>query len=311
MARKLRHVIREKLHRLSRKMPFYGHLLKANEEQAQRLGALHGAVGDLGGVLVGMFNQNAFVAREQLRALSPRCADPMRLCAHEALVNLQNGEDGILTEIFRRIGSTDRVFVEIGIGDGLENNSAFLISQGWTGYWLEGNDSFLPLAQRLVADRPGRLKWHCGFVDRENADGLLSGLGVPEEFDLLSLDIDQNTYHVWDGLRRYRPRVVAVEYNAAIPSSVDWKVAYVADRGWDGSQNYGASLKAFELLGTELGYRLVGCDFNGVNAFFVRADLVGGHFAAPFTAENHHEPPRHLLVHNPTHRRALLDPPSG
>lgn len=302
MARKLRYVIRERLHRLSRKVPFYGHLLKANEEQGRR-------ITDLRYVLEDMVNRQAFVAHEQLRAMHPRSADPMRLCAHEALVNSQNGEDGIIAEIFRRIGMTDRVFVEIGIGDGMENNSAFLLAQGWRGYWLDGNDSFLPLARQLVADRPDRLAWHCGFVDRENVAGLLAGLGVPEEVDLMSLDIDQNTYHLWDGLRRYRPRVVVVEYNAAIPASVDWKVAYVADRGWDGTQNYGASLKAFERLGEELGYRLVGCDFNGVNAFFVRADLVGGHFAAPFTAENHHEPPRHLLIHHPTHRRAMLDPP--
>jgi len=304
MSRKLRYIIRERLHRLSRKVPFYGHLLKANEEQGRR-------ITELRYVLEDMINRQAFVAHEQLRALSPRCADPMRLCAHEAIVNSQNGEDGILSEIFRRIGTTDRTFVEVGIGDGMENNSAFLIAQGWRGYWLDGNDSFVPLAQRLAAQRPDSLKWHCGFVDRENIAGIFAGLGVPEEVDLMSLDIDQNTYHVWDGLRRYRPRVMVVEYNAAIPPSVDWKVGYSPDRGWDGSQNYGASLKAFERLGDELGYRLVGCDFNGVNAFFVRADLVGDHFLAPYTAENHHEPPRHLLIHHPTHRRAMLDPPAA
>jgi len=50
-----------------------------------------------------------------------------------------------------------------------------------------------------------------------------------------------------------------------------------------------------ELLGRERGYSLVGCDFCGVNAFFVRDDLLGDKFEAPFTAENHYEPPRFAL----------------
>jgi hypothetical protein len=33
-----------------------------------------------------------------------------------------------------------------------------------------------------------------------------------------------------------------------------------------------------------------------VNAFFVRRDLVGDHFIAPGSAEEHNEPPRYYLV---------------
>ena len=62
---------------------------------------------------------------------------------------------------------------------------------------------------------------------------------------------------------------------------------------WDGTQAFGASLKAYEMLGRRYGYSLVGCDLTGINAFFVRDDLIGNHFAAPFTAENHYEPPRY------------------
>ena len=302
MAKKLRYRLREKMQRMARKLPFLGPLLVAVDQQNLHLLQLHGA-------LASQINQQAFVAREQLRMASPRCAESLRLCAHEASVNSQNGEDGILAEIFNRIGETDRVFVEIGVGDGLENNSAFLLAQGWRGFWVDGSANFLPIAQRVLARGVDRLRWHVGFVDRETIAPILSELGVPTEFDLLSLDIDQNTYHVWDGLRSLRPRVVAIEYNAAIPASVDWKVNYSPDRVWAAGQNYGASLKALERLGAEMGYRLVGCDFNGINAFFVRNDLVDSHFAEPYTAENHYEPCRHLLVHQTLHSRDLLDSP--
>jgi hypothetical protein len=141
---------------------------------------------------------------------------------------------------------------------------------------------------------------------------LFEGLGVPRYFDLLSLDIDQNTFYIWEALHEFKPRVVVVEYNASIPPDIDWKVQYVAKGAWDGTHNFGASLKAFEKLGTQLGYSLVGCDFLGVNAFFVRDDLVADKFAGPFTAENHYEPPRfQCYSHRQGHPRAIMDRKKG
>ncbi len=245
--------------------------------------------------------------REELEH-SPRYQEPLRLPRHAFQVNSQNGEDGIIHEIFQRIGPGSRRFVEMGVGDGTENNTAFLLSQGWTGCWIDGRDTFLA----NIASRPdlqdGCLAHRVAAVDRDNAAGLLRELGVPREFDLLSLDIDQNTYYAWEALNEFAPRAVVVEYNAAIPPAIDWKVRYAADRAWDGSQNAGASLKAFERLGRRLGYCLVGCDYSGVNAFFVRSDLTAGRFAEPFTAENHYEPPRYPhLLHRRGHPRAILD----
>jgi hypothetical protein len=144
-------------------------------------------------------------------------------------------------------------------------------------------------------------------VTRENIATLFDQLGVPRELDLLSLDIDQNTYYAWEGLSGFRPRVIVVEYNPVIPPDVDWKAAYDPDRTWDLTHNYSASLKALENLGRERGYSLVGCEFTGNNAFFVRDDLVGDRFAAPFTAENHHEPARYSFLHRRGHAPSVLD----
>ncbi len=56
----------------------------------------------------------------------------------------------------------------------------------------------------------------------------------------------------------------------------------------------------------EKAYLLVGCNLAGVNAFFVRSDLVGDMFLEPYSAENHYEPARYHLVgitsgHRPSH----------
>ena len=237
----------------------------------------------------------------------PRYGDPRRLLRYQAQVCSQNAEDGIIHEIFRRIGTASRIFAEVGVGDGSENNTAFLLAQGWTGFWIDGNRDVLRALENRKDLPKDCLKHLIGFASKENIAALFEQLGVPREFDLLSLDIDQNTYYAWEGLRSFRPRVVVVEYNAAIPPDVDWKVRYSANRTWDGTQNFGASLKAFEMLGRQLGYSLVGCEFFGVNAFFIRDDLVAGKFAEPFTAENHYEPPRYWIVHRRCHPPAILD----
>lgn len=244
---------------------------------------------------------------EVLLADNPRYADPRRLLRYSAQVCSQNGEDGMIGEVFRRIGIRDKTFVEVGVGNGHENNTAFLLSQGWTGYWLDGNDSFLATLEGRPDLKDCSIKGCTSFLTRENVAGHFAELGVPKEFDFMSLDIDQNTYYLWEGLTEYRPRLVVVEFNASVPPDIDWKVRYEPTRTWDGSNNFGASLKAYELLGNRLGYSLVGCDFIGVNAFFVRNDLLDNHFAEPFTALNHYEPPRYHLSHRRCHPRQILD----
>ena len=117
---------------------------------------------------------------------------------------------------------------------------------------------------------------------------------MPAEFDLLSIDIDGNDYWVWQAVTHYKPRVVVIEYNALYGPSAPWIMEYNAAHCWDGTSCYhGASLKSLETLGAGKGYRLVGCDITGMNAFFVREDLVKNLFEEPFTSENHYETPKY------------------
>lgn len=237
----------------------------------------------------------------------PRYADPKKLNRHEAQVFSQGGEDGILSEIFRRIGTTDRVFVEIGTGDTLENNTIYPLSLGWSGFWIDGGDDAAWMARHhfAIPIREGRLRFTQALVSAENITGLLRGMNVPTEFDLLSLDIDRNTFWVWAALGQYKPRAVIMEYNPLWPPDVDWKVRYDPNLPWNETAYFGASLKAMELLGQKLGYVLVGCSLSGVNAFFVRADLAGDKFCAPYSAENHYEPARYYLLHRSGHPRCF------
>src|SRR5437879_4604751 len=63
----------------------------------------------------------------------PRHANPKRLARYGYKVYSQNDEDGIIAEIFHRIGTTDRSFVEFGVATGIECNSVKLLVEGWQG----------------------------------------------------------------------------------------------------------------------------------------------------------------------------------
>ena len=248
-----------------------------------------------------------FLLEDYLRHLlqEPKYKDVRHLAHFEHQVFSQHGEDGILAEIFRRIGPGQCRFVEIGVGDGLENNTAFLLSQGWSGIWIDADEKLVRTARSKLVDfvDRGRIRMLSQFVNKETIAKTIIDSSRVEQLDCLSIDIDQNTYWIWDGLRGLAPRVVVVEYNATWPADVAWKVPYDSSRTWDGSFAYGASLKAFELLGLELGYALVHCDLSGTNAFFVRSDLLGDKFVGPFDAASRYEPPRYFLQRLAGHAR--------
>lgn len=300
-------MLRRTFAKIARRFPIYRELLQVRDSLDRIRDSLNSNLHSIHSEVHAIRAMEAIRRHDFELELNPRYSDPRRLQRYELQVNSQNGEDGIINEVFRRIGTSNRIFAEVGVGDGTENNTAFVLSQGWKGFWIDGSDAFLRNISARSDLKNGCLTSLVSFVDKENIAGLFRQLEVPKDFDLLSLDIDQNTYYVWEALHEYAPRVVVVEYNAAIPADIEWKVQYVGSRTWDGTQNFGASLKAFEKLGTQLGYRLVGCDFNGVNAFFVRGDLVSDKFAEPFTAENHFEPTRYPYALRRGHRRTILE----
>ena len=226
-------------------------------------------------------------------AATPRFQDPKRLLSAGYKVFSQNQEDGMIAEVFRRIGTASRRFVEFGVEDGLECNSAFLLTQGWSGAWIEGSQANADRARAAFAAYQVEVVGR--YITVENADQMISELARGEELDLLSIDIDTIDYWIWQAIRTVKPRLVVIEYNSGWPPAIRKTVANDPNMVWDGSNFSGASLGALEALGREKGYALVGCSLAGVNAFFVRDDLVADRFCTPFTAENHYEPPRFEL----------------
>jgi len=231
--------------------------------------------------------------------------DNFNINLHEKSVYSQNGEDGILEFIFSKIGTTNKFSVEFGVGNGSECNTVYLLQdKGWQGLMM--NYGAINTAQPNAITRwkrsirkfklfcriirsvnfltqnsnrpPPRLRHPLDIktekVTAENIQQLLKKYNTPQNFDLLSIDIDFNDYWVWKSISDYSPRVVVIEFNSSIPPTESKVVRYDQNTHWDGTNYFGASLLALKNLGLEKGYTLVGCDSNGVNAFFCRSELV-------------------------------------
>ena len=198
------------------------------------------------------------------------------LRAAENRVTSQQGEDGVIQAIFNEIGTTNRVAVEFGALDGDTDNTLLLEKLAWRVIKING-EQFTP-------------RIHKAWMTAENCNQVFEECRVPQEFDLLSIDIDFNDYYVWKALN-YRPRVLVIEHNASIPPDQSKVVKYEPTRTWDGTNYFGASLLALERLSKTKGYSLVHVESNGVNAFFVRDDCLGN--LESLSAEEAYQTPKY------------------
>ena len=228
----------------------------------------------------------------------PRYMEEKRLLRFGFKAYSQNEEDGIIQEIFRRIGTINKTFIEIGVGNGLENNTLYLLLQGWRGLWIDSSLKFVDFIKKKFsfALNNGTLKVKLAWIHRDNVSKVIEdNWEESEELDLLSLDIDGNDYHVLEAIESLNARVVLVEYNPKYHPPVKWVMEHNPDHSYDGSDYFGCSLKSYEELLLTKGYKLVGCNLLGINAFFVREDLVEDRFHDDCSAENHYEPERFFL----------------
>lgn len=154
-------------------------------------------------------------------------------------VHSQNGEDGIMLEVLRRIGITGHC-VEIGGNDGRwMSNTALLIERGFSGSFVETE---WPLYLKCQANWEHRkdVKCICSRVDGHNVNAF-----VRDDCDVLSMDTDGADYEIFDGLEA-KPKIVIVEIDSSLNPDYSSFNA-------DGGANYFAMV----LLGLTKGYFLL------------------------------------------------------
>ena len=165
----------------------------------------------------------------------------------------QHGEDGYIAEIFSRIGTTNKFFVEIGVETGQECNTRFLLELGWQGIWLDANQENLQYAYTKFANyvQSGQLQIVYTYLTPDNINDVVSSYANLAKIDFVSVDTDQHTHFLWQSLK-IEHRVSCIEYNASLPANLPIAVPYDPTVTWDGTNYFGASLKALEKIGATL-----------------------------------------------------------
>lgn len=175
---------------------------------------------------------------------------------YEGNINSQTGEDGIIDEIFSRIGFVSRYCVEFGAWNGvyLSNTKNLIDKYDFRALFIEGDAKKAQDGIRNYEDKAQTVHYAIGYVQHRNGkllDDFLKEDNAPYDIDLLSIDIDGYDYHVWKSLTNYRPRVVIIEYNSYTPNNI------IEIPPLDETQSVGASALALVELAISKGYSLV------------------------------------------------------
>ena len=188
----------------------------------------------------------------------------------------QNDEDGLLLYIFSLVGFTNKICVDMAFGSPYGANTTNLICNwGFHGLLVEGGSvptTFFNTHKDTSIFPP---KLQQAWITAENVNELCLENEIEGEIDLFSLDMDGVDYWVWKNLKAISPRVVVVEYLDILGHEKALTVPYKADfNRFDMHEDFfSASLPAFVKLGKEKGYKLVGVNKYGFNAFFTKNGL--------------------------------------
>jgi hypothetical protein len=193
--------------------------------------------------------------------------DPRRLLDFKMNVFSQTGEDGVIAKCLEILPNKDKWCVEFGASDGvnLSNTRNLVVNAAYSSIQIEANKEKCRQLTKNYETYPDVEVLNCfvGFGATDGLDSILASRPVPPDFDFLSIDVDGNDFHIWRAVKKYRPKLVCIEFNPSVPTEVDF--VQPADPG----VSQGASLTALVALGKEKNYELV--SVLSFNAIFVDA----------------------------------------
>jgi len=192
----------------------------------------------------------------------------------------QWGEDGIIQYLIQRVPIPNPIFIEFGVEDYRESNTRFLLTHDyWRGLILDGGSAHIDFINNSQYRWRHHIEAVSAFITRENINQLIGDAGIRGDIGLMSIDLDGMDYWVLQAIEIVSPRILILEYNSSFGAEHAVTVPYQPDfsvaQAHYSKLYWGASLAALVQAASQKGYSFVGSNKAGVNAFFVRNDVIG------------------------------------
>jgi hypothetical protein len=152
-----------------------------------------------------------------------------------------------------------------------------LQNRNWRGLVLDRSDDNIEFIYKDNIMWRHDIAAKVAFITRDNINDLILGSELSGDIGLLSIDIDGNDYWVWEKLECVNPIICICEFNAVLgdtaPVAVPYQPDFYRTLAHHSNLYWGASIVALRSLAVRKGYRFVGTNSSGSNAFFVRQDF--------------------------------------
>jgi hypothetical protein len=182
------------------------------------------------------------------------------------------GEDGIIEEVFYRLKKAkialDKRCCEFGAWNGMHASNTYNLikNQNYEGILIEGDKKkFKELCNNIPDKKIIKINKFVEFLGKNKLDNILKKNNFYKNFDFLSIDIDGNDYHIFEGLEYYKPKLICIEFNPSIPN----EVIFIQKK--DAKINQGSSALALIELAKKKNYYPVAA--TDLNLFFIKNSL--------------------------------------
>ena len=139
----------------------------------------------------------------------------------------QNGEDGILQELLRKINLEKNGWCcEFGAWDGKNGSNTFNLVKNFNfnAIYIENDEKKFKDLKKTVKEYPKILAINKTIERYTHSNNSLTKVleqtKIPIDFEVLSIDIDSYDLDVWETLEKYRPKIVVIEVNSSIKPGI-------------------------------------------------------------------------------------------
>ncbi|MDA9646270.1 hypothetical protein N9S92_00750 [Candidatus Pelagibacter sp.] len=131
----------------------------------------------------------------------------------------QNGEDGIILELIKRLDLNKLEVCEFGAWNGVHLSNTFNLIKNYNAkaVLIEGDEEKFKDLIKTSKSYKNITPIQAYINIKENSlDKILSNTFLKKDFDILSIDIDSNDLEIWESLNNYSPKIVIIEIQSNI-----------------------------------------------------------------------------------------------